>query len=181
MEVGFLISSNKRLFSRDSRCRLSQRLQPEGNVHALTKHIAIPLHDIAQVDADTDVHLLGYLFVSIVSMELLLDALSALHGVDHRGEFHQKSVTSSLNHVAIVLNHSLSHELVMGFQQSQHAGFIGAHLAAKAHHVGEHDGVQFAGLRYSHLAVASFVGTIILWELASVKEKEGTLYLDPRY
>ena len=37
-------------------------------------------------------------------------------------------------------------ELVMDFQQSQHAGLIGPHLAAKAYNVGEHDSGEAAGL-----------------------------------
>jgi hypothetical protein len=50
----------------------------------------------------------------------------------------------------MVLGHGLLHELVMDFQQPQHAGFVGAHLAAKAHHVGKHDGVQLTSLGHSH-------------------------------
>ena len=37
-------------------------------------------------------------------------------------------------------------ELIVHLQQPQHAGFVAAHLAAKAHHVGEHDGGQTARL-----------------------------------
>jgi hypothetical protein len=148
-------------------------LQPGGNIHPITKHIAIPLHDIAQMDADTDVNLLGYLFAGIVSTKLLLNELGTPHGMDYRRELYQKGITNSLNHVAVILGHGLPHELVMDFQQPQHAGFVSAHLATKAHYVGEHDGVQLAGLGRSHLAVPSLVRAIILREAASVKKKKG--------
>jgi hypothetical protein len=42
-------------------------------------------------------------------------------------------------------------EVVMDFQQAQHAGFIAAHLAAKAHDIGEHDRRQFARLGLLHV------------------------------
>ena len=42
--------------------------------------------------------------------------------------------------------YGLLDDLVMHGQQPQHAGFIAAHLAAEAHHVGEHNGGQAAGL-----------------------------------
>jgi len=49
----------------------------------------------------------------------------------------------------------------MGFQQPQPTGFVGAHLAAEAHYVGEHDSGQSASLWLRHRAVLSFVEVII--------------------
>ncbi len=45
-----------------------------------------------------------------------------------------------------MLRHGLLNDLVMYGQHAQHAGFIRSHLTAKAHHVGEHDGGELAGL-----------------------------------
>jgi hypothetical protein len=61
-------------------------LQAGGNVHSIAQHIAILLHHIAQMDADADVDLLGFLFLCIVRSELGVDVLGALHGVDHGRE-----------------------------------------------------------------------------------------------
>src|SRR5262249_20280128 len=108
-------------------------------IHSIAEHIALPLHDIAQMEADTDVHLLGYLFAGVVGAKLRLDKLDALYSVYDRGELDQKSVADSLNHAAMVFNHGLPHDPVMDCQQPQRAGFVGPHLAAKADDVGEHD------------------------------------------
>ena len=45
-----------------------------------------------------------------------------------------------------MVRHGASDDLVMDVEQPQHPGFVGAHLAAEADDIGEHDGGQAAGL-----------------------------------
>ena len=52
--------------------------------------------------------------------------------------------------VAVMRVDSLLDELVMDVEQPQHAGFVGAHLAAEADDVGEHDRGQLAGFSLNH-------------------------------
>ena len=59
---------------------------------------------------------------------------------------YEKTIASGLNNMPVMLSDCLLDDLVMDLQQPQHAGFIGAHLAAEAHDVGEHDRGQLAGL-----------------------------------
>jgi len=49
-----------------------------------------------------------------------------------------------------MLSDSLLDDLVVCLQQPQHAGFVAAHLAAEADHIGEHDRGQTAGLGLQH-------------------------------
>ena len=99
------------------RVRLSQGLQPRGDVHPIAKHIAILLHDVAQMNADADMDLFGSFFSDVVSLELALNLLRALHGVDDRGKVYQEGITNSLDDRAVMFGHSLLDDLIMGFQQ----------------------------------------------------------------
>src|SRR6266545_3195136 len=98
------------------------------------------------MNANADVNLLVLLLLGVVSTELRLDVLGALHSVNHGGEVHQKGIADSLDDRAVMLRYSLLDDLIMHIQQTQHAGFVRAHLAAKARYVSEHDGGQLAGL-----------------------------------
>ena len=82
--------------------------------------------------------------------ELGLNLLGALHGMDDGGKVHQEGITDGFDDVAVMLSHGLLDDLVMDVQQPQHAGFIRAHLAAKADDVGEHDRGELAGLNLLH-------------------------------
>ena len=50
-----------------------QPLQPRGDIHPIAKYIAILLDDVAQMDADADMNLFGFLFLRIVGPELGLN------------------------------------------------------------------------------------------------------------
>jgi len=92
------------------------------------------------MNADAHVHLFIFLFLSVIGFELSLDLLGALDHVDHGREIDQEGITDSFNDRAVMFSDGVLNELVMNLQQAQHAGFVGPHLAAEAHHVGEHDG-----------------------------------------
>src|SRR5882724_11098137 len=98
------------------------------------------------MNADADMNLLVGLLLGVVSTELSLNALGALDRVDDGGKVYQESITNGFDDVTMRLGHLLLDDPVMNRQHTQHAGFIGAHLAAEAHDVGEHDGSQFARL-----------------------------------
>jgi len=91
------------------------------------------------MDPDADVNLLSRLFVCIVGAELGVNLLGALHSVDHGGRVHQKGIANRLDDRAVMLGNCLLNDVVMDLQQPQRAGFIAAHVTAKADDVGEHD------------------------------------------
>jgi hypothetical protein len=122
-------------------------LEARGNVDPVALHIALLLHDIAQVEANANVDLVGGLLLSVISLELRLNVLRTLHGVDHGGKLQQEAVPRGLNDLALMVNHGTLNEDIVHFQQPQHAYFVGPHLAAEAYEVREHDGSQAAGRR----------------------------------
>ena len=95
-------------------------------------------------------NLLGGFLLGIVSPKLCLNLLGALHGMDDGREVYQKGIPNGLDDRAMMFSHRLLDDLIMHFQQPQHAGFVAAHLAAKADDVGEHDRRQLAGLGLKH-------------------------------
>lgn len=50
----------------------------------------------------------------------------------------------------MMLGDRLVNSLVMHLQNAQRGGFVAAHLATEAYHVGEHDGGQLTGLGLQH-------------------------------
>lgn len=91
------------------------------------------------MDTDAHVDLLGFVFVGVVDAELLLNLLRTLHGVDHGRKIHQERIPNRFDDVPMMHAHGLLNELVVDIEQAQHAGFVAAHLAAKADNVREHD------------------------------------------
>ena len=114
-------------------------MQPGGDVHSVAEDIAVPLHDIARMDADAHMNLFSRVFLSVVGTELRQDLLGTLHGIYYRWEIHQEGIAHNLDDGAVVFTHRLVDGAIMHFEQPQHAGFITAHLAAKADDVGEHN------------------------------------------
>jgi hypothetical protein len=74
-----------------------------------------------------------------MGFELRVNLLRALDRIDYRGEIDQEAVTDGFNDCAVKFGDGMLNELVVDLQQAQHAGFVRAHLAAKANDVGEHD------------------------------------------
>jgi hypothetical protein len=56
------------------------------------------------------------------------------------GKLDQETITGGFDDMTLVGGDRLLDDLVMSSQQAQGAGFVRAYLAAKAYHVGEHNG-----------------------------------------
>jgi len=121
-------------------------LQSRGHIDPITQDIAVLLNDVTQMNADADVNLFALIFLGVVSAKLRLDTLGTLHSVNDRGEVHQEAITHSLDDCPMIVSDRLLDDLIVDSEHPQRAGFIGAHLAAEAHEVGEHDGGQLTGL-----------------------------------
>lgn len=57
-----------------------------GDVHPLTEHVAVALHDIAGVDADADMDVFGFGSLSVMGAQLALNLLGALPGMNTDGK-----------------------------------------------------------------------------------------------
>jgi hypothetical protein len=95
-------------------------------------HIAFALDNVAQMDANADVELLGTLFVGVIRAQLGLHDLCPLHRMHDGRKLHEEAIAGGLNDVAMMGSHRLPDDLGMEVEQAQHAGFIGAHLTAEA-------------------------------------------------
>ena len=93
-------------------------MQPAGKLSgareiAQAEHIPIPLDDVTGMDANTDMDLLGCFLLGVVGVELGLNLLGTLHGVDHRREVYQKSITDRLDDRTMVFSDSFADNLVV--------------------------------------------------------------------
>ena len=77
-----------------------------------------------RVNADADVNLLSWLFLSVVGTQLCLNLLGALHGMDDRGKVYQKGIAHRFDDRAVMLSDRLLNDAIMDVQQPQHAGFV---------------------------------------------------------
>ena len=98
------------------------------------------------MNPDTDMNLFGWLFVRVVSFELALNLLGALHGMNDGRKIDQEGIPDGFDDCAMTIGDCPLDNLIMNIQQPQHPPFVRAHLATKAHDVGEHDRGQTAGL-----------------------------------
>src|SRR6266540_2916957 len=113
------------------------------------------------MDTNADMNLLSCFLLNVVATELGLDLLRALHSMDDGGKVHQKGITDSFYDRAMMRSHSLLNNLIVEVEQAQHMGFIRAHLPAKVHHVGEHDGRQLASFGLTPLRAFHCVSPVV--------------------
>jgi hypothetical protein len=131
-------------------------LQPGGNIHPVAEHITVALDDVPGMDTDADVDLLGCLFLGVVGLELGVNLLGTLYGVDDGGKVYQKGIPDRFDDRAMMRRHGLLNKLIVEVEQAQHAGFIRAHLSTKAHYIGEHDGRQLACFGSTYLVAVHY-------------------------
>ena len=92
-----------------------------------------------EMNTDADVNLLGFLLFSVVGLELTLNLLGTLDGMNNRGEIHQERITDSFDDLTVMFRHRVLDDAIMHVEQPQHASFIRPHLPTKADDVSEHD------------------------------------------
>ena len=98
----FLATSSIDLLRDADRVGLSKGLQTRGDIDPVAEHIPILLHDVALMNADADVNLLGLVLLGVVGAELGLNRLRALHGMDDGGEFDQEGVAHRFDDLALM-------------------------------------------------------------------------------
>jgi hypothetical protein len=121
-------------------------LQPGSYINSIAQDIPVLSNDVAQMNANADVNLLGCVLLNVMSTEVRLNTLGTLHGINNRRKINQEPIVHSLNDVAMMVGDRLLDDLVMDGEAAQSASFIGPHLVAEAHDVGEHDRGQPARL-----------------------------------
>src|SRR5262249_42773326 len=88
--------------------------------------------------------------LDVIGAELGENTLGTPHGMDNQSELYKEAIPCGLNDLAVMLSDRLVDGPDMEVEQTQHARFIGAHLATEAHNIREHDGGQATGLSLNH-------------------------------
>ena len=83
-------------------------MQPRGDVDAIAKDIAILLDDVTQMNADAHVNLFGFFFLGIVGLQLRLNRLGALNGVDDGGEVDEEGIADGFDDRAVMRQQPLA-------------------------------------------------------------------------
>ena len=91
-------------------------MEPGSDVHAIAKHIAIVLDNVAQMNTNADVDLLGFLLLR-VWVGMRPELLGALHGIDDGREVHQKGIADGFDNCAVISGDRLLNDLIMDAQQ----------------------------------------------------------------
>jgi hypothetical protein len=67
------------------------------------------------MNADAHMNLLGFLLLGITRLQLLLDLLGALHGMDDRGKVDQEGVPNCFDDMTVMDPHRLLDDLIVHF------------------------------------------------------------------
>ena len=130
---------------------LCQRFQTRRDVDPIAIDVFAVDDHVTEVDAnpehDTDRWRLG--------LDGPLDGEGAFDRINDAGEFHQGAVPHQLDHAALVGgNRRVEESLAVAPQRPQRPGFVGAHHAGIANHVGREDSRKPAiGLVFRHAPI----------------------------
>ena len=124
----------------DDRPRFGQGFQPGRHINTLAEKIAVFDHDIAKVDPDAneDPSIFGDYPVGPASCRLICHG--AFDRIDGADEFHQNPIPHRLDKAPAMFGQKRRQDCVVpDGERMQGAGFIPAHQAAVADHVGNQD------------------------------------------
>ena len=125
--------------------RLSNRLQPRGDIHAIAVDPGLVMDDVTEVDADTILQAQIRRGIAIPLSNDLLNGDRTLNRINHTTELSKDAVTSGVNDTsAAVGNHGQDHSLVP-FEIPDRARFVSAHKCTVPCDVSGEDGDQFPG------------------------------------
>jgi hypothetical protein len=108
--------------------RLSKRLQPSRNIHAVSENVAAFSDDIADVNADSEVDpfVMRHIGISFSHAALNLDGTA--YSINGTGKLHQHSVPGGLDNTPAVLSNIWIYKgASMGFELAQSASLVSPH------------------------------------------------------
>ena len=82
-----------------------QRLHAGGDIHTVAGDAAVQRHQLADIDADPEMHTLLVRLACVPCIELALNRNGAIDGVYRAGKLRQQVVTHRVHHPATVLAH----------------------------------------------------------------------------
>ncbi len=103
------------------------RLEPDGDVHAVAEHLILVGHHVAHVDAETELHdpVRGQLAVSFGHQRLHPDR--RLDSADDAGKFQQKTIAGVLHQPAAMIENDRIDRTSVRLERGVGTGLVGAH------------------------------------------------------
>ena len=131
---------------------LGERLRPGRDIHGIAKQVVALHHDVADVDANPEPHLLVGRSIRILLGDCVLNRNSTLHGVHRAGEGGDETVARRVEDPTPMRGDQAIDYDPVSRERAEGAEFISAHQAAVALDVGcedrrklPFDGVRFQG------------------------------------
>ena len=119
---------------------LGEHFQAGRDVDAVAKDVVVLDDDVAEIDADAELHPARRRDVGIAPRHPALDLGSAQHRIDDAVEFDQHAVARGLDDAAAILGDGRIDQLdPMGLQTGERPRLVGLHQPAKADHVSGKD------------------------------------------
>jgi hypothetical protein len=154
----------------DDSARLSELLQPRGDVHAVAVEVAVLLeHHVTEIDTDTEPNALVLRHILLPLGHAALDGDGAGDRVDHGGELTQGAVAHELDDAAPVLGKErLDERFAVALESLEGAGLVALDEPGVADHVGREDrGEPAFGAGCSH-------GTTLLGTFGAILSDTGS-------
>jgi hypothetical protein len=144
----FRIDSASRVFMNAGRhadaAWLRDRLEPCGDVDPVAEQVLAVDHDIADMHANAELHLLIFNTADIIGRDRRLNRDRTLHGIDRAGEVGDDAVACSVEDAPAVRRDQSIDDRAARLQPGERANFVARHQTAVAGNVGGEDCGQFA-------------------------------------
>src|SRR5262249_33536763 len=131
--------------------RLSETLQPRGDIDALAINLIALDHHIAEIDADAELHPPLQRQFRILVPQRALNRNGAINRLDHTSEFGQNTIAGRVDQASAMVLDKAIYDFAIGRQSTQRRPFILTHETAIAVNVGAQDSGELT-LRDSPLA-----------------------------
>jgi hypothetical protein len=123
-----------------------ERLQPRGDVDRVAEHRALLLDDVAEIDADAQLHARGRRQRCVAGLDALLDLECAGDRVHRACELGHQAVADAAEHAAVELADPFLEDVAARLECRKRAGFVGAHQPAVLDDVRRQDGGDLAAV-----------------------------------
>src|SRR5439155_20043159 len=124
--------------------RAGQRFNSRGDVYSVAIDITVAMDNVADVNADLEFDPPVERDVVVALGQGALDFDAALRRLQRAAEFHKEGITDGFDFRAVKARKDLPQQMAMFFEQLEGEPVVALRQCAVTHHVGEHDGGQFA-------------------------------------
>src|SRR5215469_12767688 len=142
---------------------LRKSLQSGRDINGIAEEVVALHHDVADLDADTELHLLIGKAIGVLLGDSILRRDRALHGIDGAGEISDETVTRRVEDSASMRGDQPIDDDPVSRKGAKGADLISAHQAAVALHIGCEDRGELSfdgwGFQSRHLPNPEYIPT----------------------